>query len=207
MEEMLDLKFLRGETLGVKSWLTDDIVNTMVTTDFAEYDGHWIETFTGKKFHYLSPEPGEICIEDIAHALALTCRFGGHCREFYSVAEHSYRVAQLVAGRDKLSALLHDAHEAYLHDVPRPIKADIPGYKILADRIQRAINNAFCLTIYNPTYTKFADDTLLATEARDLMTGYLSWASLPLPLERHIQPVSWQLAEQVFLDFYDEYKV
>ena len=172
-----------------------------------EFKGHWIETFTGKQFHYLAPEPGEICIEDIAHALALTCRFGGHCREFYSVAEHSYRVMQLIPLRDRLAALLHDAHEAYLHDVPRPIKADILGYRILADKIQRAINETFRLTFFSPGELRFADDTLLATEARDLMTGYLTWASLPLPLERRIQPVSWQLAERLFLDFYYEYKI
>ena len=96
-----------------------------------EYTDHWISTYTDKKFHYLNPTEEEICIEDIAHALALTCRFGGHCSKFYSVAEHSIRVSNIVPETLRLQALLHDAHEAYLHDVPRPIKEDIPQYKIM----------------------------------------------------------------------------
>jgi len=171
-----------------------------------EYDGHWIATYTGKKLHYLNPQSGEICIEDIAHALALTCRFGGHCREFYSVAEHSYRVALIVDKKDKMAALLHDAHEAYLHDVPRPIKQDIIGYAEIADRIQKAIHKSFGITMYYPEHLKFADDVLLATEARDIMPTTQDWAYLPTPLTLKIQPTNWMLAEKVFLDFYTNYK-
>jgi hypothetical protein len=171
-----------------------------------EYDGHWITTFTGRKFHYLNPTPDEICIEDIAHALALTCRFGGHCREFYSVAEHSYRVAMEVDNQDSLAALLHDAHEAYLHDVPRPIKHDISGYSEIADKIQIAIHSAFNVTLHYPTRLKFVDDVLLATEARDIMFTTQDWLELPSPLTRTIIPTNWKLAERVFLDFYEDYR-
>jgi len=86
-----------------------------------EYDEHWITTYTGKRFHYLDPQPEEIDIVDIAHALSLTCRFGGHCKEFYSVAEHSIRVAEIVPKEFQLLALLHDAGEAYTGDVQSPI--------------------------------------------------------------------------------------
>uniref|UniRef100_A0A6M3JGC0 Phosphohydrolase n=1 Tax=viral metagenome TaxID=1070528 RepID=A0A6M3JGC0_9ZZZZ len=172
-----------------------------------EYDGHWITTYTGKKFHFLNPQPGEICIEDIAHALALTCRFGGHCREFYSVAEHSYRVAMIVDKKDKLAALLHDAHEAYLHDVPRPIKHDIIGYADIADRIQKVIHKSFSAIVYYPDHLKFADDVLLATEARDIMTTTQDWAELPMSLTLKIQPTNWRLAEKIFLDFYSDYSM
>jgi len=79
-----------------------------------EYDGHWVNTYTGKHFHYLDPQPEEIDIIDIAHSLSLTCRYGGHCKQFYSVGDHSIRVAEIVPDELKLRALLHDAAEAYL---------------------------------------------------------------------------------------------
>lgn len=85
----------------------------------------WIQTFSGKKFFPLEPEKNEYDIHDIAHALSLKCRFGGHCQRFYSVAEHCVRVADIVAPESKLWALLHDAAEAYLPDVCQPIKGDV----------------------------------------------------------------------------------
>lgn len=83
----------------------------------------WIQTFTGKKVFPLDIRAQQICIQDIAHALSLKCRFGGHCRTFYSVAEHSIRVSRIVPKHLKLIALLHDAAEAYLPDVCAPIKS------------------------------------------------------------------------------------
>jgi hypothetical protein len=169
-----------------------------------EYTDHWISTYTDKKFHYLNPTEEEICIEDIAHALALTCRFGGHCSKFYSVAEHSIRVSNIVPETLRLQALLHDAHEAYLHDVPRPIKEDIPQYKIIADKLQSRINNKF--NCYMGNYlVKKADDKLLATEARDLMPSTTDWADLPTPLDEIIKPMSWRNAERQFLKRFKEY--
>jgi len=167
-----------------------------------EYEGHWLSTYTGKKIHYLNPQLDEIDIKDIAHALSLVCRFGGHCREFYSVAEHSIRVALEVDKDHKLSALLHDAHEAYLHDVPRPIKQDISGYKEIADGIQKAINRKFgsssdCYEI------EHADDTLLSTEARDLGLNTTDWSELPTPLKETIFPWEWRDAEQTFLTYFE----
>jgi 5'-deoxynucleotidase YfbR-like HD superfamily hydrolase len=102
-------------------------------------DEHFITTYTGKKFHYLSPTPEEIDIKDIAHALSLTCRFGGHCRSFYSVAEHSVRVAAEVPASSALFALLHDAAEAYLPDIPSPMKQDYKKWQALEGRIEKVI--------------------------------------------------------------------
>lgn len=84
----------------------------------------WIQTFTGKKVFPLAMTTDMVDIKDIAHALSLKCRFTGHCRTFYSVAEHSMRVAELVRPELKLAALLHDAAEAYLPDFARPIKGE-----------------------------------------------------------------------------------
>src|SRR5688572_18527016 len=87
--------------------------------------GDWILTATGRSFWPLDPRADEICIDDIAQALAKVCRFGGHCCDFYSVAQHSVLVAHLVERSHPqlaLHALLHDAAEAYLGDFTQPLK-------------------------------------------------------------------------------------
>lgn len=84
--------------------------------------GPWIQTFTGRRFHPLSPMPDDIVIDDIAHALAMICRYAGHTSTFYSVAEHSVIVSLHVPAEYAREALLHDASEAYIGDVSRPLK-------------------------------------------------------------------------------------
>src|SRR5271165_7548492 len=84
--------------------------------------GDWIQTYTGRVMYPLDPRPEEINIIDIAHALSNLCRFTGHVRTFYSVAEHSVRVSQHCDPKDALWGLLHDASEAYLADMSRPMK-------------------------------------------------------------------------------------
>ena len=90
----------------------------------------WIRTFTGKKFDFADVNPDSICLEDIAHGLAFTCRFGGHSNIFYSVADHSVYVANILLeeGHHDIIAkagLLHDAAEAYIGDFVHPLKAYI----------------------------------------------------------------------------------
>ena len=102
-----------------------------------------IRTFTGKMINVFEPDPELICIEDIAHALSNLCRFGGHTRQFYSVAEHSLLVANLVSHKHKLAALLHDASEAYLVDIPSPIKYFIPKYREYEENLMLAIAEKF----------------------------------------------------------------
>lgn len=101
--------------------------------------GDWIQTATGGQFWPMDPQPDEIDINDIAHALAMLCRFGGHCLRFYSVAEHSVLLSHAVPPEHALWALLHDATEGYLVDMPRPIKAFLPGYKEAEAGIVRAV--------------------------------------------------------------------
>jgi hypothetical protein len=151
-------------------------------------DEHWILTHTGRKFHYLDPKPEEICIEDIIHHLSLLCRFTGACHNFYSVAEHSIRVSRIVPKELRLSALLHDAAEAYLNDISRPVKyshkLDETEHKIL-DVIAKKFN----IEPHHPEVKK-ADDILLATERRDLMIHTNDkWSNLVEPLEERIIPV------------------
>ncbi len=139
--------------------------------------GDWILTFTGVEFWPIDPRPDEIRIEDIAHALSMQCRFSGHCSQFYSVAEHSLRVAELVPEKDKLYALLHDASEAYLVDLPRPIKRHTAigaHYRIAEESLMAAISWKFGLPP-EPFTVGAADKAMLCIEARDLLPNNSWW--------------------------------
>ncbi len=171
-----------------------------------EYGGHWITTFSGKKFHFLDPQPEEIDIVDIARALSLTCRFAGQCKDFYSVAQHSIMVAKIVPEEYKLHALLHDASEAYLPDIPRPIKAELRQFKKMEMTILLAILNKFVPyqgdIIRELEIIKEADNIALATEARDLMANTDDWATLPEPLKEFIVPLTCWEVELDFVDMF-----
>lgn len=131
--------------------------------------GDWIQTATGGQFWPIDPRPSEIAIEDIAHALSMLCRFGGHCRRFYSVAEHSVLLARAVAPEHRAWALLHDASEAYLVDVPRPLKPFLTGYAEAESRIMTAVCSRFGLAPEMPAEVKAADRAILTDEARQNM--------------------------------------
>lgn len=140
----------------------------------------FIETFTGRTFSPLKPDAKQIVIEDIAHALANQGRYTGHSRFRYSVAEHSVRVSELLEQHIPrhsgfmipLWGLLHDAAEAYLVDLPSPLKlspAFREPYARAEARLMRAVCRRFGLPTKEPTIVRWADATLLATEVRDLM--------------------------------------
>src|SRR5690348_7800105 len=139
----------------------------------------WIETYRGKKFYLLEPTPESILIEDIAHALSQQCRFTGHTRKFYSIAEHSVHVS-LLCGLDKrvcLAGLLHDASEAYIADLSRPVKYETPvgpAYFEVENRIMQAIATKFDFEWPMNPKVKTADEIMLHTEKDQLMTD-LSW--------------------------------
>ena len=169
-----------------------------------EYEENFITTYTGKKFHYLNPSPEEIDIVDIAHALSLSCRFRGHCKWFYSVAEHSVRVAEIVTPVFQLEALLHDAAEAYIPDIPRPIKAAF-GMEEADKAICAAICSRYHLYEHASDYVHEADDIVGTTEARDLMHNTDGWARIAIPLHDVIHPWHQTLAERIFLDLFYTY--
>lgn len=173
--------------------------------------GDWMQTYTGRQFWPMDPRPEEVCIEDIAHALSLQCRFAGHCREFYSVAEHSVRVARVLRDRGhspvvQLMGLLHDASEAYLVDVPRPLKPYLKGYRPAEDAVMAAICERFGLRgLDDWPFIKEADNILLATEARDLMgPPPAPWAEMPPPLWETIVPESPGTAKMIFLTYFKD---
>jgi 5'-deoxynucleotidase YfbR-like HD superfamily hydrolase len=130
--------------------------------------GH-IRTFSGEYINIIDPDPASIHIEDIAHALAQAPRFGGHLKHFYSVAQHSLRVCRDAPMDYKLEALLHDAAEAYLTDMPAPIKALMPQYRQLESGLMRAIAEKFGLSLQGLKAVKPYDIAALELEWDRLM--------------------------------------
>ncbi len=131
----------------------------------------WIQTFTGKKFDFSNPHPSMIDINDIAHALSNQCRFNGHSRVFYSVAEHSVYVAQLVMETHPhlgMPALLHDAGEAYVGDMVSPLKAMMPEFKLMEAKVEKVIADRFGFDHAHHPIIKQADLQLLVDEKNAL---------------------------------------
>lgn len=160
----------------------------------------WIQTYTGKQFFPLNPRKQDIDIRDIARSLSYLCRFNGHCTSFYSVADHCLRVSAILPDNFALWGLLHDAAEAYISDVPRPVKAFVPEFTELEEKILAVIAEVFSLPWPMPAEIRQADDRLLATEARDLVVRHpASWDLIAQPLEGKIIPLSASKAEEQFL--------
>ena len=187
--------------------------------------GNWSQTYTGVQFFPLDPRPEDVRIEDIAHALALQCRFAGHCRVPYSVAEHSVRVSWVVektAAEDgnsdprswALAGLLHDASEAYCVDVPRPIKPYLVGYDSIEHNVMHTIERWAGLELgaCSVSVVKRADEVLLMTEKRDIMgPAPAPWTSAQgvvcEPLPEVIVPWGWERAEREFLARFAELRM
>lgn len=135
--------------------------------------GNWIQTYTGGRFYLNDPRAEDVKIIDIAHALSNICRFTGHTNSFYSVAEHSVRVSHMVESRHAFWGLLHDAAEAYIGDVARPLKhaPGMSGYCHIETHVEIAVLEAFKieLTPMMEHDVKEADLHMLCIEARELL--------------------------------------
>lgn len=160
----------------------------------------------GTYFHYVDLENNQWDIYDIAHALSNICRFGGHCRKFYSVAQHSVLVSHLVPKELALQALLHDAAEAFLVDIPAPLKSLLPDYKALEKRVEEHVFSRLGIPYPLDRSIKVADMEALATEQRDLMPLHTDkW--MCDGMERRdvfVQPYDPDVAEDLFLARYKE---
>src|SRR5208283_3407776 len=150
-----------------------EVLETFMNSDRKD---HWLITYTGKHFYPDDPRPEDICINDIAQGLSNCCRFGGQICEFYSVAQHSVLVSEEVARqggntREVFHALLHDASEAYIHDITRPLKHcdEMAGYRDIEKRVEHAIAIRYGLDDNMPEIVKLADNILFATEKRDIV--------------------------------------
>ncbi len=141
--------------------MTDTRIKTAV--------GRTILLQSGTYFDLLDPANSAFTIEDIAHGLSMTCRFAGQCRQFYSVAEHSWHASRLVAPEFQLRALMHDAAEAFIGDVTRPLKSILPEYKAIERNVEAAIMDRFGTGDWNVDEVKRADMMMLHAEQTELM--------------------------------------
>lgn len=175
----------------------------------------YMTTYTGQKFFPTKPNFQGISIYDIAHALSNCCRWGGHCKQFYSVAQHSYHVSYLCDPKDALKGLLHDASEAYLGDMIRPVKylPEMAIYKTIERGVTVSIAQRFGLdSLEKPESVELADTIMLAKEFlhNRLKHTIPAWV-YPL-LEKHVpnwQSEGWEVwspadARAKFLIRYEE---
>jgi len=164
--------------------------------------GEWMQTWSGGRFYPTDPQPEDIDPVDISHALSLLCRYGGHVDRFYSVAEHCVLMSEAVTPEHALVALLHDATEAYVVDVPRPLKRYLSNYKEIEFWTWRAIAARFLVATELPLEVEAADNRIILTERDALMPRVtLPWYQdgryLPLPVT--IEGWSPAEAEQRYL--------
>ncbi|HRY33417.1 MAG TPA: phosphohydrolase [Bacteroidales bacterium] len=157
-----------------------------------QFEPDKIRTFTGRYIDPLNPDPREIDLVDIAHALSNLCRFGGHVMRFYSVAEHCIMVANMIRTPElKLCALLHDAAEAYLLDMPRPVKYRIEGYKDAEANLMKAIAGRFNIPYPFPQEVIDADNQALEWEWDNIMTA------------PRYDPMYPKYAKQMFIQYFN----
>lgn len=163
--------------------------------------GDWMQTHSGRRFYPLDPRADEIASADIAHALSLLCRYAGHVDRFYSVAEHCVLLSEWVAPENALAALLHDATEAYVVDVPRPLKRYLAEYRAIEDGVWVAVAARFGISAEMPAEVKEADTRILLTERAALFSRAERWSQddeyepLPVKVEGWIP----RIAEQRYL--------
>ena len=171
-----------------------------------------IESCGGKMLYPLSPRVSDVSIEEIAHALGNKCRYTGHCRDFYSVAQHSVLVSEFVDRKLALAGLLHDSSEYILPDVATPVKSRLKGFREIEEAVLDAVFKRFgilSVRLSEPAMAeiKVADLAVMAIEVRDLMPGNPEyWSNLPEadPYRDVTNPWPPKEARQKFLDRYEQ---
>ena len=177
--------------------------------------GPYMLTYTGRRFWPTDPHPDDICLVDIAHSLAVQNRFCGHTREPYSVAQHCVLASDLVTIDMALEALFHDASEAYIVDIPRPLKYSpgMEGYKPIEAKVQRVICDKYGLPFPLHEEIKMVDNLLGHAEMRDLMPTHhikeRQWfAGTPaaglLDTVPTVVPWPWRYAKDAWIGRYRE---
>lgn len=163
--------------------------------------GKYIRTYTGKYFYPANIEALEVDVRDIAHALSGVCRYNGHLREHYSVAQHSIIVSELVPKEQALEGLLHDAAEAYMPDMPSAIKAMLPEFVEYQERLTKHIFK--CLGLQYPLNEEidFVD--------KEIRTNEMYWLSnwdepTPKVFNYRINTETPKVIEARFLDRFNE---
>ncbi len=164
-------------------------------------------TRSGLSINFLEFSVDDVRMEDIARGLSNGCRFAGQCRNFYSIAEHSVLVSRcveyVVAGDLDIvrAALMHDASEAYLHDVTTPLKVLLPGYKLIEDKFQAVIKKAFGLSVgFDDPIVKECDYQMFVRERDTLMLEKSEREPDDLEDLLRISCLSPNAAERAFLE-------
>jgi 5'-deoxynucleotidase YfbR-like HD superfamily hydrolase len=132
----------------------------------------YIGTYTGKQFYLLEPRLEDIDIQDIAHGLAMQCRWTGQCKFHYSIAQHSVYCSLLGPPEEAFDRLMHDAPEAYIGDLNRPLKHYTEAgvaYRRQEAIIQEAIATRFGYSVVEPKSVKLADNSMLYAEKDQLL--------------------------------------
>jgi 5'-deoxynucleotidase YfbR-like HD superfamily hydrolase len=183
--------------------------------DYTDRKGSFMFTITGNPFWPFDPRLEDLNIETIAHHLSLQCRYNGAISKFYSVAEHSVYVSRLCKPEDALEGLLHDASEAYIGDLTRPLKRMSSlgdPFKAIELELEKVISKRFQLAYPWPESVKYADDAVAAAEIEQLCVrgeffkgenafAYNNEKTAP---DLTIQCLHWSDAKELFLDRYVE---
>ena len=165
-----------------------------------------MNTFYGRTFDPMEMTEENVALEDIARALSLLCRGGGHIRHFYSVAQHSINCAKEAKARElpermQLACLLHDASEAYISDIIRPVKEHLNNYLEIEAKIMAVIWKHFHLenlTEEEQRIWKEIDDAVLVYEFHYLMAGSLEMEVQELCSEPDVSERNWREIETEF---------
>lgn len=165
-----------------------------------------ILTYSGSYFDFLDPDPQMVTIEDIAHGLSNVCRFSGQCPRFYSVAEHSYFTSLIVPQEYALQALMHDAPEALVGDVSKPLKELLPDYQQIEEQVEAVVFRRFNIPLPLHPSVKQADIQMLAAEKIQLMhcSDPWHWTFDYEPADIKIMCWSPEQAKAAFLNRYRE---
>ena len=161
----------------------------------------WIQTYSGIRFDVLDPKPDQICIEDIAHALSLICRFNGHTKFPYSVAQHCVLMSDIIP-EFKFEALMHDCAETWYTDIPKPFKIHLPDFNDYENRVLKQAARRFGFQFPFAQMVHDYDFYMLIAEKLVLFETELEW-----PFQKHIKQLDieieerdWQDVEQEFLE-------
>lgn len=167
----------------------------------------WMQTYTGRPFYPLEPTLDDIEIESIAHSLSMTCRYNGHCLKFYSVAEHCVLLSHTVDPEYARWALMHDAGEAYVGDMVRPLKPDMPEFVAIETNLEVMIAGRFNLGWPMPAQVKEHDTRIVVDEMEQNMApARLPWLLLDgqRPLGVTLQCWSPDRAEAEYMSRYQQ---
>lgn len=193
---------------------TAQVINLDTNTDgvFLSKDkkSSWLQTASGGRVSVLDPLEREINLPDIASSISKQCRFNGHCNDFYSVAQHCVLGAKFALKHfDETIArefLLHDATEAYMGDLIRPVKVMIPQFADIEKGFWRAISSRFDVPYEHTSETQLLDNIMVTWEKRDLLPNSEAWPRLPditiynLPT---IKGWGWRKSEREYLKLYE----